>query len=431
MTNSIAAEGLHKAPWPKRLEFFVETMRWMSSETDPQRMVRNYGARMGEFFSRDGLISLSRRDLTSPFYRVTRSHTWTHEVNPWKQKIQLPTLDRGIMGEWIYGEQAIVVNDLKLVDGDPGEEFLKGMRSVMVVPQFDNGHALNMVVILKKQANGFDPEQLPEQVWIANLFGRATHNLVLKDQLQQAYDLLDRELKVVGDIQRSMLPKNLPELKSLDLAVDYRTSARAGGDYYDFFELPDGRIGIMIADVAGHGTPAAVLMAVTHSIAHTLSGEPEPASQLLQFVNRHLCARYTTNGAFVTAFYGVYDPRTHALTYSRAGHCPPRLRSGRDGQIIALDQAVSLPLGIDADERFEDYEHQLEAGDILVFYTDGIIEARDSTNELFGVERLDRAIARGGDNVESILRSTMLQVEDFTNGAAPVDDETLLVAKVM
>jgi sigma-B regulation protein RsbU (phosphoserine phosphatase) len=431
MTDGIPPEGLNKAPWPVRLDFFVETMRAMSSETDPQKMVRYYGARMKEFFTRDGLISLSRRELSFPYYRITRSHTWKSDVNPWQQKTKLPLFDRGIMGEWIYGEKALIINDLQIPDGDPGLEFLQGMRSVMVVPQFDNGHTLNMVVILKKKVNGFDPELLPEQVWIANLFGRATHNLVLKDQLQQAYNIVDRELKVVGDIQRSLLPQNLPELKALDLAVDYRTSARAGGDYYDFFALPDGRIGILIADVAGHGTPAAVLMAVTHSIAHTLSREPDPPSELLRFVNHHLCARYTTNGAFVTAFYGIYEPQTRKLTYCRAGHCPPRVRCVRDGRIIALDQAVSLPLGIDPDEPFEDFEQQLDEGDILVFYTDGIIEARNLKNDLFGTERLDDAIARGGDSVESIVRSTMLSVEEFTDNSAPSDDETLLVAKVM
>ncbi len=109
---------------------------------------------------------------------------------------------------------------------------------------------------------------------MSNLFGRATHNLVLSDQLKVAYEAVDYEMKVVADIQRSLLPMQMPSIPTLSLAAHYQTSHRAGGDYYDFFPLPDGKWGILIADVSGHGTPAAVLMAVTHSLAHTL---PRPA----------------------------------------------------------------------------------------------------------------------------------------------------------
>src|SRR5205085_8839936 len=140
------------------------------------------------------------------------------------------------------------------------------------------------------------------------LFGRATHSLVLADQVKRAYDRLDRELQTVADIQRSLLPTTLPAIPTLDLATDYQTSTRAGGDYYDFFPLPDGQWGILIADVSGHGTPAAVIMAITHSIAHTSTDPKTPPSRLLAFVNDRLAAGYTENGNFITAFYGIYDP---------------------------------------------------------------------------------------------------------------------------
>lgn len=422
---------LRDAPWQERLAFFLDTMRQMSGESDPQRMVRNYGDRMARFMGRDRLVSLSRRDLPAPLYRVTRSSTWENEINPWRQRDILPVFERGLLGDWIYREEALVINDLQFAQDDPGAEFLRGMKSAMVIPQFDRGQALNMVVIFRREPNAFSENDLPEQVWIANLFGRATHNLVLRDELKQAYEIVDRELKIVGDIQRGLLPQQLPKIPTLELAADYRTSQRAGGDYYDFFELPDGRWGILIADVAGHGTPAAVLMAVTHSIAHTHGDHPDPPSKLMRFVNQHLAARYTNgNGAFVTAFYGIYDPQTLTLTYARAGHCPPRLKRCRDQRVLALDGVVSLPLGIDPDEQFEDCTQQLESGDVLIFYTDGIIEARNRTGDFFGEDRLDSAIDCCGSEVESIVRSTMLSLEDFTDSAAPKDDQTLVVVRV-
>ena len=127
---------------------------------------------------------------------------------------------------------------------------------------------------------------------------------MLAEQVRDAYNLVDRELQIVGDIQRSLLPAVLPDIPTMKLAAHYQTSHRAGGDYYDFFPLPDGRWGILIADVSGHGTPAAVMMAVTHSIAHLYPGTSAPPSEMLNFVSQHLSRRYTQGvGAFVTAFY--------------------------------------------------------------------------------------------------------------------------------
>ncbi len=128
----------------------------------------------------------------------------------------------------------------------------------------------------------------------------------------------------------------MPKIPNLELAAYYRTSRWAGGDYYDFFPLPDGRWGILVADVSGHGTPAAVMMAITHSLAHSLPGPADPPATLLGHVNRQLSMHYTiANEVFVTAFYGIYDPVARTLTYSSAGHNPPRLMRCHDGTVQA------------------------------------------------------------------------------------------------
>src|SRR5262249_22052778 len=150
---------------------------------------------------------------------------------------------------------------------------------------FDHGKSLNMVVLLQEGPAAFPKEQIPDLVWRSNLFGRATSNLVLKEELGEAYQALQRELKLVGDIQRWLLPARLPKIATLDLAAHYQPAQRAGGDYYDFFPLPDNKWGIFIGDVSGHGTPAAVLMAVTHCIAHTHPGPPAPPGKILDYIN--------------------------------------------------------------------------------------------------------------------------------------------------
>ena len=113
----------------------------------------------------------------------------------------------------------------------------------MAIPHYDHGTSLNMVVLLEAEPAAFDPEKFPEWVWVSSLFGRLTHNLRLREELKHAYEIVKRELKVVADIQRSLLPQVLPAIPGLELGAYYQTSQWAGGDYYDFFPLPDGRWG--------------------------------------------------------------------------------------------------------------------------------------------------------------------------------------------
>ncbi len=416
----------------RRLDFVVEMMREMSQQTQPQRMVQLYVQRMRNILTSDAHVSLSRRDLDRPKYRVTRSRKWGDAINPWILKDKLPAYETGIFGELIYADEPRIIDDFRPDPNDPAFEHMAGMRSLVAVPLFDRGVALNMVVLMRKEPNGFPHDRLPEHVWLSNLFGRATTNLVLSEELRRAYEMVDAELKVVEDIQRSLLPRELPRIPTLDLAVHYQTSRRAGGDYYDFFPLPSGRWGILIADVSGHGTPAAVLMAITHSIAHTLADPPTPPSRLLTFVNEHLCRRYTEDsGNFVTAFYGIYDPATHSMKYSSAGHCPPRVKRCADGSLMNLDQAQALPLGIDPEEKYIDRDFTFVRGDGVLFYTDGITEARNAAAELFGVARLDDVLEQCTINAKSLVEETLAAVHRFAGPTPLPDDQTLVAARVL
>jgi serine phosphatase RsbU (regulator of sigma subunit)/CHASE3 domain sensor protein len=259
-----------------------------------------------------------------------------------------------------------------------------------------------------------------------------------RDQVQALLKELDQELQAVGEIQRSLLPMQLPSIHGVEMAAAYQTSRRAGGDYYDFFRLPperpgDDRVryGILIADVSGHGTPAAVLMAVTHSIAHGFAQPAQSPDAMLAFVNRRLCQGYITpNAAFVTAFYAIYNPRTRELIYSSAGHNPPRLRRAGASSFEALNDAQSLPLGVEIDEPYETRRRTLGRGDTLVLYTDGITEARSRSDELFGTERLDEALMSSGKSPSEILAATLAAVERF-DGNVVHDDRSILILHVL
>jgi sigma-B regulation protein RsbU (phosphoserine phosphatase) len=301
----------------------------------------------------------------------------------------------------------------------------------MALPLYDQGESLNMVVLARSEPHGFSEEELPERVWMANLFGRAAQNLVLAEQLDEAYRHVDRELQAVADIQRSLLPSAMPDIPSLKLAASYQTSRRAGGDYYDLFPLPDNQWGILIADVSGHGTPAAVMMAVTHCIAHIYPGVPAPPSRLLSYLNRQLTDNYTAkSGHFVTAFYGVYDAGARTLTFSSAGHNPPRLLRCGLADVHPLNEATMPPLGFMREIGYIDHQVQLSPGDRLVLYTDGIVEASSPLGEMFGTTRLDHALCQCAGSAQQSIERVLSNLEAFTEGLPPTDDRTLLIADV-
>jgi phosphoserine phosphatase RsbU/P len=417
--------------WRERLRLIVETMREMSVQTDPQEMRRAYAERVRRIIPTDASLSLSRRGLEFPAYRITRSTTWKRDINPWKEKELLPLLHGGVLSEFIYGDEPRLFDDLTVPDDDPAAEYLSGYRSFLVIPQYDRGVALNMVILMKREPGAFRREQFPEIVWMTNLFGRVTLSLVLAEQLKAAYESVDQEMRVVADIQRSLLPAKAPKIPTISIAAHYQTSHRAGGDYYDFFPLPDGRWGLLIADVSGHGTPAAVLMAITHSLAHSYGGPPTPPGELLSHLNHHLSSRYTSySDTFVTAFYGIYDPMDRSLLYASAGHNPPRLKRCQDGSLALLEGVRGFPLGIFPGETYKDAVHNLVPGDQLVLYTDGITEAHNAAGEMYGLARLDKVLENCSVGASDLLRSVLASVDEFCGEQPPHDDRTLLVAKI-
>jgi sigma-B regulation protein RsbU (phosphoserine phosphatase) len=190
--------------WRQRLAIIMDMMKEMSLQTDPQEMVRSYGEKVRRLLPSDRRLSLSRRGLAAPKYRVTRSTTWSDNINPWKDKDRLPIFEGGLLAKLIYEDRAEIIDDLEPAPNEPAAEYLAGHRSLLAIPLFEQGDAVNMVIMLRKEPGAFSREQLPELVWMSNLFGRATSTLVMSGELKKAYAALDNEFRVVGNIQRSL-----------------------------------------------------------------------------------------------------------------------------------------------------------------------------------------------------------------------------------
>lgn len=423
--------------WQEELDIIDQTMKAISDVSDPEKLVDVYWRGIDRILPVHDYVAMSRRNVEPPYYLITRSSRFTEHFNPWTQRDRLPRLTGGLLGEIAYANKPVIIEDLpaRLAPDDPSRFYIEGFGSLIAFPQYDGGQALNVTVMLLPPGMAIDHASIPIMHWQSGLFGRGTQNLVLRNQLRDALGALDRELQVVGEIQRSLLPSELPSISDYDIAAHYHTSARAGGDYYDFFSLQDSGWGIFLADVSGHGAPAAVLMAITHAIAHAKPQAHAPPAVQLSYLNTRLARAYTRDGSFITAFYAVLDPAKRTLTYSRAGHNPPRLVRG--GRVIALNGDGALPMGILDNQEFHESTLQLERGDLLLLYTDGITEAAPpvpagAQRDLFGVERLDSLLLEDpGQSAARCLAKIRERVGAFCNGAPATDDQTLIAIRCL
>ena len=248
-------------------------------------------------------------------------------------------------------------------------------------------------------------------------------------QLEEAYLRLDDEQRLVGDLQRGLLPPAPPPLPGISIAIHYVPSARAGGDYYDFFPLAGGRTGFLIADVSGHGSPAAVVMAMLRVLLHTGSAPLEPPERALDAINARI-REFTLREQFVTACYSVLDAASASITYALAGHNPPLLVRARTGEIEAFENPSGLPLGAFEDTVFTACTARLEPGDTALFYTDGLTEAMNARGELFGEERVRELLIRHRcESAERLRDALVAAMHAHEAGAAQADDVTLIVVR--
>jgi sigma-B regulation protein RsbU (phosphoserine phosphatase) len=421
--------------WQEELEIVDRTLREISGVSDPEQLINTYWNGIGKLIPANDYIALSRRDVARPNYLITRSSRFANNVNPWTQRERLPLMRGGVLGEVIYANRPVIIDDLpaRLSRDDPAYAILEGFGSLIGLPQYDNGESLNATVMLFPPSREIDPSLIPILHWQAGLFGRGATNLVLRNKLEGALRDLDRELRGVGEIQRALLPRQLPQIGGFDIATHYLTSTVAGGDYYDFFPLQDGAWGVLIADVTGHGTPAAVMMAITHALVRAQPSAQRTPPALLTYLNDQLARTYTHNGSFVTAFYALVDPQRRRITYSNAGHNPPRVVRGE--RILPLDEGGSLPLGVECEQCYEQATATLEPADLLLFYTDGIVEApappRGPTpRQLFGLSRLDTLLLNyTKKSAQDVIDCICDEVHSFTHKTQPADDQTLVAMR--
>jgi sigma-B regulation protein RsbU (phosphoserine phosphatase) len=284
-------------------------------------------------------------------------------------------------------------------------------------------------------AGGVDYITKPFQ--LEEVLARVETHLALRElqrQLQDANRKMAEELALAGEIQASFLPRELPRFPGWELSTTLKPARETSGDFYDFVPLPDARWGIVMADVTDKGAGAALYMALSCTLIRTYAVEyPAQPELVLSRVNRRILAE-THAMRFVTVFYGILHPATGKLVYGNAGHCPPcRFGAATDGGVQEL-ALTGIPLGIYGDEAWEQAEVQLEPGDLLVLYTDGITEARNGQGGLFGEQRLLESVnakLRGASSrrpaAQEIQDAILADVHRFAGDVPQSDDIALAV----
>jgi sigma-B regulation protein RsbU (phosphoserine phosphatase) len=247
----------------------------------------------------------------------------------------------------------------------------------------------------------------------------------LERELRRSRDRLNRELASAGRMQRLILPTALPEDRAVQFAASYQTSRHAGGDYYDVLPLDAGRYAVVVADVSGHGAPAAIVMAMIRAALHAHRAAQDDPAAVLQSLNEHFEYLWDTE-MFATAVYATVDPRRRELRIACAGH-PPPLVVHRDGRtdalpVDAVTPLLMLPLG-----AVPVVSATLREGDRVLFYTDGVPERLDAEGRMYELHRLTAALAEAALGPPSrLVEHVVADLDRFAGGHEPEDDATLV-----
>ena len=243
---------------------------------------------------------------------------------------------------------------------------------------------------------------------------------------------IQSDLSVAREIQHAILPRTfrlkMDDADKVDICASMLAAKDVGGDFYDFFPIDDHRMGFTIADVSGKGVPAAIFMAVSRTLIKATGLRDLPSNECVSTVNDILCGE-SVESMFVTVFYGIYDLRTGMIDFTNGGHNPPFIVHP-DGTAEELKTESNLVLGAMGGIPFKSESLQLNPGDALYLYTDGVTEAENKDHELFGESRLQAVLsAQKGVESREIIEAGSSAVKEFVDGAPQSDDITQLVIR--
>ncbi len=426
-----------------RIPVLMEMVGALSRARGPRDVLKVFSSRE-ELYGPRGYVSISTRGLPPGHYRMTDviDLAGSYDLalaDPLLNLAELPVHRGGFFGRVISTTFPELFHHLDVRDDPVVGDALADYRSLMSIPLLDDGTPVNWTVFLRKDPEGFSVDDLEQAILRVNLVGTAVKSALIARDLHRAHAQIRAEVEHIAAIQRALLPQPIPDIPGLSIAASYQTFDQAGGDHYDFRPLshsddgsvvdPNGPWSVLIGDASGHGPAAAVVMAMLHAILHAYPHQPQGPAEMLEHANQHLAGKRIEN-SFVTVFLAVYDPLSRRLTYARAGHDPPLFRSAGPGASIRrLDDVGGVPLGVLDTARYEEETLQLEPGQTLLLYTDGVTDARAPDGSMFGVDGIERALAECAGEPGHVVASIEGPLARHTGGVRPGDDQTIVAIR--
>ena len=340
------------------------------------------------------------------------------------QKLVLP------LGTGLIGTAAKLKIPLRIADVTQDARYLNvhtETRSELVVPLTSKGRVVGVVDLESTQVGYFTEYHERFLMTLASRMASSLVNAELHTRVAENEARLGREMKIAREIQLQLMPDEVPSIPPLQLAVLFKPVTQLGGDLYDWIPFDDGRIAIVIGDVAGKGAPAALYGALSSGVIRTRAGRKYPPGQMLELVNKTLFQR-PIEGQYVAVTYAVYDPKNKTIALSNSGLPYPLLVRASQPSFVDVG---GVPLGLFPDSRYEETSLQLQTGDVLVFYSDGVVEMRNDSGEEFGLKRLADTVRSSCEkSPEEIVKSVSATLAEFIGRVRPQDDRTMIVIRM-
>ena len=339
-------------------------------------------------------------------------------------------MSRTIRDKVLNDREAVLSADASSDNRFTGSESLMGMsiRSMMCVPMLDREeNAVGLINIdTTNQLQQFKEEDLDLMVAVAGQASMTYQSALLLSSYVQKQKQ-DGEMEIAQRAQHALLPESLPADGEYTIFASYDSAQAVGGDYYDSFTLEDGRVVIAFGDVAGKGVPASLVMSRLSSVVRSTTNHVDDVAQLMGEINDHMCAR-AVEGRFVTFIISVLDPKTNTLTYANAGHMPLMVRHA-DGSVDEYgEEEIGVPIGVMQGFPYEALTYEMQPGDAVVLYTDGVSEAMNPKDELYGTPELIEFVKKQpATNAEELGKAIREDVRRHADGREQNDDVTLMV----
>lgn len=295
-------------------------------------------------------------------------------------------------------------------------------RSAVAIPLHVDGNLVGVFVASHPEVDAFSADQLRLVQGLCNHIAVAVQNARLFQQERIAREKMAREAHEARTIQQSLLPKSSPLIPGFAVSGLSVPAGAVGGDWYDFIDLRDGRWGLVLADVSGKGTAAALLMSATRAMTRSLAENSCSPGEVLTKLNQ-LLVEDMPSGRFVTMVYGVLDPARRTLTFANAGHLPPLVTSAEGASFV--ESEMGLPLGIRRGSYSESVLPLIE-GERITLYSDGITEATNLSDEEYGAGRMSDHLQNEHTSMETLLQ----EVRAFAGGSGLRDDATVVMVSV-